>query len=75
MPNEMHFTETMVAAMVAEAIAKERERCAKVADEWAADGDWDVVCCRGIAAQIRDHESAEPQLGDMIYREFMKSES
>lgn len=40
----------------------EREQCAKVADEWAADGDWDQDCCRGIAAQIRDPESAKPQL-------------
>lgn len=44
------------------ALKEERERCAKVADEWAADGDWDPDCCRGIAAQIRDPESAEPQL-------------
>jgi hypothetical protein len=43
------------------AIAAERERCAKVADEWAADGDWDPDCCRGIAAQIRDPDSSKAQ--------------
>jgi hypothetical protein len=47
---------------IAAALRAERERCAAVADAWAADGDWDKDCCRGIAAQIRDPESAEPQL-------------
>lgn len=46
---------------IADALRAERERCAAVADAWAADGDWDPDCCRGIAAQIRDPESAKPQ--------------
>lgn len=41
--------EDLVQDAIEQAIQAERERCAKVADEWAADGD----CCRGIAAQIR----------------------
>ncbi len=48
--------------LIAEALREERERCAQVADAGAVDGDWDPDCCRGIAAQIRDPESAEPQL-------------
>jgi hypothetical protein len=48
-------------AYSASAVETERERCAAVADAWARDGDWDPDCCRGIAAQIRDPESAEPQ--------------
>jgi len=61
-PVSLSTTSFRFAENIACALKAERERCAKVADAWAADGDWDPDCCRGIAAQIRDPESAEPQL-------------
>lgn len=41
------YDEAMVKAMIAEAVAKEREECAKVCENNATDlseGDWDSAC-------------------------------
>lgn len=60
MPGQTHFTETQVGAMIAEAIAKERERCAKIADEQAqscSDGATDageIWVANRIAKAIRE---------------------
>lgn len=35
------------------AVATERERCAKIADEYLRDGDWDRDACEAIARHIR----------------------
>lgn len=57
---EMHFTETMVATMVAQAVINERERCAKIADDQAqacSDGATDageIWVASRIAKTIRE---------------------
>lgn len=40
-------------AFTSAAVRQERERCAKIADGFAKQGDWDVETAECIAASIR----------------------
>jgi hypothetical protein len=43
-----------VVGAIAAALAEERERCAKIADAYRKDGDWNTDTCEAIATSIRN---------------------